>query len=207
MFFFMNITLKSNIISRDSFCFSTVGIKIRISRRTVGFLGKFFKNWMFFMSSSRELFSTSHLYGGNAPYLEELYESYLGNPNSISEFWREYFDRLQAAPASDGNESTHDQPHKPVVRSFYERSKSNVFSRTVSSETDFSIASKQIRIQSLITAYRSIGSFWANVDPLDRQEHPEVKELDPEFHGLAESDLDQTFSISNTYSLLSSDKT
>ena len=39
--------------------------------------------------------SNSYLFGGNAPYVEELYESYLNNPGSVPERWREYFDNLQ----------------------------------------------------------------------------------------------------------------
>ena len=33
--------------------------------------------------------SNSYLFGGNAPYVEELYESYLDNPGSVPEKWRE----------------------------------------------------------------------------------------------------------------------
>ena len=38
--------------------------------------------------------STSHLSGGNAAYVEDLYEAYLKDPNDIPQQWREYFDRL-----------------------------------------------------------------------------------------------------------------
>ena len=40
------------------------------------------------------LWSTSHFSGGNAPYVEELYESYLRDPNSVPDSWRETFDKL-----------------------------------------------------------------------------------------------------------------
>jgi len=39
--------------------------------------------------------SNSYLFGGNAPYVEELYEAYLDNPGSVPENWRKYFDALQ----------------------------------------------------------------------------------------------------------------
>ena len=58
------------------------------------------------MSSEIEPLSTSYLFGGNAPYVEELYEAYLDNPGSVPDNWREYFDQLQHAPATDGQEST-----------------------------------------------------------------------------------------------------
>ena len=44
------------------------------------------------MSSEIESLSTSYLFGGNAPYVEELYEAYLDNPGSVPDNWREYFD-------------------------------------------------------------------------------------------------------------------
>ena len=52
------------------------------------------------MSAFRQ---NSYLFGGNAPFVEELYESYLANPASVDETWRAYFDNLQSLPASDGN--------------------------------------------------------------------------------------------------------
>jgi len=58
---------------------------------------------------------------------------------------------------------------------------------------------KQVHVQSLIAAYRSLGSRWADLDPLKRQDRPPIPELDPAFYGLTEADLDQTFSATNTY--------
>jgi 2-oxoglutarate dehydrogenase E1 component len=51
----------------------------------------------------KEFLSSSYLFGGNAPFVEELYESYLNNPQSVPEQWREYFDRLQVLPGADGD--------------------------------------------------------------------------------------------------------
>jgi 2-oxoglutarate dehydrogenase E1 component len=31
----------------------------------------------------KEFLSNSYLFGGNAPFVEELYESYLNNPQSV----------------------------------------------------------------------------------------------------------------------------
>ena len=64
------------------------------------------------MSSEIESLSTSYLFG-ERPYVEELYEAYLDNPGSVPDNWREYFDQLQHAPATDGQESTRDQAHAP----------------------------------------------------------------------------------------------
>ena len=39
----------------------------------------------------------SHLFGANAPFIEELYETYLQDPTQVSAEWRSYFDALQKA--------------------------------------------------------------------------------------------------------------
>jgi len=64
--------------------------------------------------------SNSYLFGGNAPYVEELYEAYLDNPGSVPDNWRAYFDALQNVPAVDGSESR-DIAHAPVIESFAQR--------------------------------------------------------------------------------------
>ena len=60
--------------------------------------------------------SNSYLFGGNAPYVEELYEAYLDNPGSVPDNWRDYFDRLQNVAAVDGSDAR-DVAHAPVVQS------------------------------------------------------------------------------------------
>lgn len=49
--------------------------------------------------------SNTYLFGGNAPYVEEICENYHTNPGSVPENWREYFDNLQHLPALDGSNS------------------------------------------------------------------------------------------------------
>ena len=40
------------------------------------------------------------LYGGNADFLDSLYEQYLRNPGSLEPRWREYFERLAGRGAA-----------------------------------------------------------------------------------------------------------
>jgi 2-oxoglutarate dehydrogenase E1 component len=141
--------------------------------------------------------SNSYLFGGNAPYVEEMYEAYLDNPGSVPDNWRDYFDALQHVPATDGSESR-DVAHAPVIESFAQRAKANAFAHKAS-ETDLAIARKQVHVQSLIAAYRSLGSRWADLDPLKRTERPRIPELETAFYDLTEADMDITFSATNTY--------
>lgn len=141
--------------------------------------------------------SNSYLFGGNAPYVEEMYEAYLDNPGSVPDNWRSYFDALQHVPAADGSDAR-DVAHAPVIESFAQRAKANAFGNKASS-SDLAIARKQVHVQSLIAAYRFLGSRWADLDPLKRQERPKIPELEPAFYDLSESDMDISFSATNTY--------
>ncbi|CAN5534361.1 2-oxoglutarate dehydrogenase E1 component [soil metagenome] len=145
----------------------------------------------------QESSSSSYLFGGNAPYVEEMYEAYLDNPGSVTDNWRAYFDALQNVPAVDGS-TARDVAHAPVVESFAQRAKANSFGNKASS-ADLAVARKQVHVQSLIAAYRFLGSRWADLDPLKRQERPKLPELEPAFYDLTESDMDITFSATNTY--------
>lgn len=141
--------------------------------------------------------SNSYLFGGNAPYVEEMYEAYLDNPGSVPDNWRAYFDALQHVPAVDGSESR-DVAHAPVIESFAQRAKANAFANKASS-ADLAVARKQVHVQSLIAAYRFLGNRWAELDPLKRAERPKIPELDPAFYDLTESDMDISFSAVNSY--------
>lgn len=139
----------------------------------------------------------SYLFGGNAPYVEEMYEAYLDNPGSVPDNWRAYFDALQHVPATDGSEAR-DVAHAPVIESFAQRAKANAFANKASS-ADLAVARKQVHVQSLIAAYRFLGNRWAELDPLKRAERPKIPELDPAFYDLTESDMDISFSAVNSY--------
>src|SRR5437879_8389248 len=67
----------------------------------------------------RQFLDNSYLYGANASFIEDLYEKYLVNPQSVPEAWREYFDRIQVLPGNPAK----DVAHAPVVESFVQRAK------------------------------------------------------------------------------------
>ena len=140
----------------------------------------------------------SYLFGGNAPYVEELYESYLNNPGSVSEQWRSYFDSMQVVPAADGNPQTRDIAHAPIVQSFAERAKAGSLQPRVMGG-DAATARKQVYVQQLIAAYRFLGSRWANLDPLKRQERAQIPELETAFYDFTEGDQANIYSAANTF--------
>ena len=141
--------------------------------------------------------ANSYLFGGNAPYVEELYEAYLDNPGSVPDNWRSYFDAMQNVPAVDGSNKP-DVAHASVIASFAERAKAGPI-RVVSASTDAEMGRKRVAVTQLIATYRNLGSQWANLDPLQRQERPTIPEMEPAFYGFTDADLDIQFNISNTY--------
>lgn len=57
--------------------------------------------------------ASTALGGANQSYIEELYESYLSDPQSVEESWRKTFDSLPKTTALE-------QPHTPV-RDYFRR--------------------------------------------------------------------------------------
>ena len=141
--------------------------------------------------------SNTYLFGGNAPYVEEMYENYLANPGSVPDSWREYFDNLQHLPAVDGTNSR-DIPHMPVINAFAERAKQGG-TQVVFANPDVELGRKRTAAQQLIAAYRNSGTRWADLDPLKRSERPNIPELDLAFYDFSDSDLETVFNTSNTF--------
>jgi 2-oxoglutarate dehydrogenase E1 component len=142
--------------------------------------------------------SNSYLFGGNAPYVEEMYEKYLENPGSVPDNWRDYFDALQNVPAADGTDAR-DVPHQPVINAFAELAKQGAARAIQPTGADSELGRKRVAVQQLIAAYRNVGSRWADLDPLKRTERDHIPELDPAFYGFTDADHETVFNTSNTF--------
>jgi 2-oxoglutarate dehydrogenase E1 component len=130
-----------------------------------------------------ELQQTSTIFGGNMPYIEEQYENYLADPNSVDPKWRDYFDAMRAGSA--------DVAHQPVIDAFAAMAKSR---KAAVASIDASMMDKQLGVVKLIHAYRFVGGRIADIDPLKRQDVPFIKELDHKHYGLTDSDMETEFS-------------
>ena len=153
------------------------------------------------MSETNNVYSayqgSTYLFGGNAPYVEEMYENYLANPGSVPDNWRDYFDALQDVPAVDGSDAK-DVPHLPVINAFAERAKAGG-TKVVVASGDAEMGRKRTAAQQLIAAYRNVGQRWADLDPLKRTERPAIPELEPSFYGFTDADQETVFDTSNTF--------
>lgn len=144
----------------------------------------------------KALWGTSFLGGGNAAYLEEQYENWLRDPNSVTQNLRDYFEQL---PTTNG--IAQDIPHSDIREQFEKITRSRAVGRG-GPAVDASLAHerKQVGVNQLINAYRIRGHQWAKLNPLtdEKDVRPLVRELELGSHGLTEADFDTVF---NTGSL------
>lgn len=140
-------------------------------------------------SVMQRMWNSAHLSGGNAAYVEELYELYLHDPNAVPEEWRTYFQKLPA----DGNTAT-DVSHSTIRDHFVLLAKNQrrvqpVSAGSVSSEHE----KKQVEVLRLIQAYRMRGHQAAQLDPLGLWQRQAPVDLSINHYGLTNADLDTTF--------------
>ncbi len=127
----------------------------------------------------------SHLFGGNAPFVEDLYEQYLEDPNQVDAGWRAYFDKLQQQPGNSGR----DIPRAPIEESFRQLARQPRTMAVHAAVADDSVSRKQVEVLRMMQAYRLLGSRNATLDPLCRMDTAYVEELDPKFYGFTETDM------------------
>lgn len=140
-------------------------------------------------SVMQRMWSSAHLSGGNAAYVEELYELYLHDPNSVPEEWRTYFQKLPA----NGGLST-DVSHSTIRDQFVllaknQRRAQPVSAGSISTEHE----KKQVEVLRLIQAYRMRGHQASQLDPLNLWVRPMQADLTVHHYGLTDADLDSEF--------------
>ena len=138
----------------------------------------------------KEFLGSSYLFGGNAPFIEDLYETYLQNPDAVTPEWRRYFDQMQQVPGA------RDVAHAPIVESFVQRARAGA-PRVAPAVAR--LDRKQVSVVQLVAEYRFRGVLLAQLDPLKRREPPHIAELEPAYYDLTEADMDTVF---NTGSLI-----
>ena len=133
-------------------------------------------------SSLEELRKSSHLSGANAAWIEEWYEDWLENPDSIPAEWARVFEKLDGDRHSEAGRLGIEETFRQLGK----------LTAVPSGDTSFS-DHKEAAVVKLITAYRIRGHEIAKLDPLGQPHHPPVPDLDPAFHGLDAADMDHEF--------------
>ena len=148
-------------------------------------------------STMQQLWNTSHISGGNAAYVEDLYDTYLCDPNAVPAEWRTYFESLPRV----NDVASQDSPHS-IIREHFEllgKNRARPLVAPGSGGANIEHERKQVKVVQLISSYRFRGHQKANLDPLNLMERQEVPDLDLGFHGLTQGDLDTVFQTGNTF--------
>jgi 2-oxoglutarate dehydrogenase E1 component len=133
---------------------------------------------------------TAFLFGANAEFVESLYAQYLDNPASVDPSWARYFADLE------GTEG-------PSSPSWASRAKAAGAVSAVGATDVRSAAQASIRAIQLVRAYRVIGHFEADLDPLKLTPKAPHPQLDPRFYGFKDADLDKPVFIDGVVGLQS----
>jgi 2-oxoglutarate dehydrogenase E1 component len=138
------------------------------------------------MSDLRTFFQdSSSFYGSNAGFIEDLYEQFLDNPESIEASWQAKFRELQSS-------ANYEIPHSPIIERFAQLAqKSQGRLKKLQGFTEESVK-KQSAVARLINHYRVRGHQIARNNPLGK--NPFVPpDLDPTYYGLSALDMDTVF--------------
>jgi 2-oxoglutarate dehydrogenase E1 component len=120
------------------------------------------------------------LFGGNAEFLDGLYEQYLADPASVAQRWREYFAQL-APPDSE-------RAHGPLRAAIAQRAAHGRAAAAAPAAN-----AKQAAVSRLIQVWINRGHLLATIDPLALTPRPRPRVLDLEYFHLTPADLETEF--------------
>lgn len=135
----------------------------------------------------QELWQDSYLAGENEAYLEDLYEDYLANPDSLSPEWQNYFKQLSSGTTRP------EVPHSAVRQEFLQLARLKN-ARQAQSAGSTTHDHKQERVIELINAYRRLGHLHANIDPLGLKKAYYNPALELDYYGLSSGDMKKVYS-------------
>ncbi|HCX00310.1 MAG TPA: 2-oxoglutarate dehydrogenase E1 component [Pantoea sp.] len=138
-------------------------------------------------SAMKPWLDSSWLAGANQSYIEQLYEDFLTDPDSVDAVWRTMFQQLPGTGVKP------EQFHS-TTREYFRRLAKDA-SRYTSTVSDPAANSKQVKVLQLINAFRFRGHQHANLDPLGLWKQDRVADLDPAFHDLTEADFQESFNV------------
>ncbi|QOI11113.1 2-oxoglutarate dehydrogenase E1 component [Blochmannia endosymbiont of Colobopsis nipponica] len=140
------------------------------------------KNWL----------SSSYLTGSNRSYIEQLYDLYLKNPDSVGEDWKLRFRHF----------ATEDIKNKlGFVKSNLELDSgtvgnmSNDFVGNLAVNADFKLNHEYIKLFKLVNDFRSYGHKFANLDPLNLWRQKSSNDLCLQNYGFFDSDFQKVFDV------------
>ena len=159
--------------------------------------------------NSALLEQSSFLFGSNAAFLEALYARYQENPEAVEESWRSFFAELDEKglkPAQLGRGPAWRRDaglrleNGELVGALTGQWQAKP-DRKASDQDARAAAQESVRAIQLIRAYRVVGHLAAELDPLKLTPRPALAQLDPNFYGFHEDDLDRPVFIDGVLGL------
>jgi len=141
------------------------------------------------LKTMQELWQDSYLSSGNEAYLEDLYETYLADPQAVAPEWRQYFETLMQRVARSTPDVSHAAVREEFLRLARDSNRASV--QGMESFQD----QQQERVTELISAYRRLGHLKADIDPLGLYEGVYSPTLELAYYGFSDQDLKKTFSV------------
>jgi 2-oxoglutarate dehydrogenase E1 component len=161
---------------------------------------------------------TSFLFGANAPFIEELYERYLADTNTVDAEWRTFFEALgeqkgdvlaEVRGASWAPNGVHvigavDPESLPSPANRNVKGNGAALPAVIAGKTEDDVraaAYDTSRAFLLIRSYRIRGHLEADLDPLGLVRQAPHPDLDPATYGFGETDWDRPILIFGTLGL------
>ena len=171
-------------------------------------------------SQINEIFDkTSFLHGINAVYIEEMFEKFQTDPNSVPIDWKEFFTGItdnikkqNSLNASWSNEREVELSNGDLVSALDGNWSRESYSEAIQLDNKSSLTAEEIKQQTLdsigalrlIRAFRVNGHLIANLDPLNLKEKTQHPELDYRNYGFTDKDLNKDIFIDGSLGLSSS---
>jgi 2-oxoglutarate dehydrogenase E1 component len=133
--------------------------------------------------------AASALSGGNAAFIEDLYEQFLKGPNGVDPVWAAFFSRVKGGAVDE-------VAHAPIRERLAARAQLPLErggQGSGKSGDSGGASAKQGAVSRLIQVYANRGHLIANLDPLGLQKHAKPYILDLAYFGLSDADLDTEF--------------
>lgn len=145
------------------------------------------------------LTATTPLFASNSVFVEELFERYLQDPNSVDVSWRDFFrNTVNETAGSKQRNASWARIKSQVIGAVEEAEAKSKDKKPTTDKQQLKtgedvekFAHDSIRAIMMVRAYRVRGHLLANLDPLGIETNDIHSELDPSSYGFTEADMDK----------------
>jgi len=151
------------------------------------------------MPSNSEFDASAPLFVGNATFVEEMYERFLQNPDSVDESWRRFFRENTNGAGPQPRSASWAETRSRVIGVVEPEAAPAADAKGTKGKAEGGVpqeeiekfAHEAIRAMMMVRAYRVRGHLLANLDPLALEVNEYHAELDPANYGFSDADMDK----------------